>query len=57
MSTYREVNACLAVLNVKAQEGTSVWAFCVIVKTDCETDGSSAALSTLEPNIDRSGGF
>ena len=53
MSTYREVNACLAVLNVKAQVGTSVWAFCVIVKTD----GSSATLSTLEPNIDRSGGF
>ena len=54
-STYCGVNARLAkclnsVLNVKAlvgtfnQEKVLVGAFSVIVKTNCETDGSSAAL-------------
>ena len=44
MSTFIEVNVC--VLNVKALEGAFnqekalVGAFSVIVKTDCETDGS-----------------
>ena len=55
MSTHHGVNVCKAqcfhsVLNVKAivgafnQEKALVGAFSVIVKTDCETDGSSAAL-------------
>ena len=45
-----------SVLNVKAlvgtfnQEEVLVWAFSMIVKTDCETDGSFAALvETLFP--------
>ena len=47
-STYHGVNARLAlclnsILNVKALVG----AFSVIVKTDCETDRSSAALAIV----------
>ena len=60
MSTYCGVNVCLAqclnsVLNVKAlvgafkQEKVLMGAFSVIVKTDCETDGSSAALMQSHP--------
>ena len=33
-----------AVVAAFNQEKALVWAFSVIVKTDCETDGSSAAL-------------
>ena len=55
MSTSNGVYACLAkclnnVLNVKVlvgafkQEKALVGAFSVIVKTDCETDGSLTAL-------------
>ena len=47
----------IALVGAFNQEKALVGAFSVIVKTDCETDGSSAALvnieSTLQCKIDR----